>query len=249
MLRDGALPVLTAVDVLEEFAFPYAKTVHPEKAAQFSAKWNGTDCAREAMEREQIGIRGKDTYYGKQTYGGKNPHKDTATPPKGIPVEPSPIAGQSPKETYIQQNTPLKDVQTAESEARGSARGLSGLFRRGKDAGRSAEKETERGVSARQKGVSVEPDKKKTDKKPLSAKKIDLKSLDEQELKVYNTMKPNVPMSADELVRDDQTISTVMAALTMLEMVGAVEAGKGGYFMRTDPDDAPGRLVEDSEIE
>ena len=31
--------------------------------------------------------------------------------------------------------------------------------------------------------------------------------------------------------------------------LGAVEAGKGGYFMRTDPDDAPGRLVEDDEIE
>ena len=91
--------------------------------------------------------------------------------------------------------------------------------------------------------------RKKSDKKTLSAKKIDLKSLDEQELKVYNTMKPNVPMSADELVRDDQTIATVMAALTMLEMIGAVEAGKGGYFMRTDPDDAPGRLVEDDEVE
>ena len=60
LLRDGALPVLSAADVLEEFAFPYAKTVHPEKAAQFFAKWNGTERAREAMEREQVGIRGRD---------------------------------------------------------------------------------------------------------------------------------------------------------------------------------------------
>ena len=249
LLRDGALPVLSAADVLEEFAFPYAKTVHPEKAAQFSAKWNGTDRAREAMEREQVGIRGKDTYYGKQTYGGKNPHKDAPVPPKGIPTEPSPVEGQSPKDMPERRNMPPQELQTAASEEKSGMSGLSALFRKGKDAGRKTEKEGGKGVSTRQKSVSVEPEKKKSDKKTLFTKKIDLKSLDEQELKVYNTMKPNVPMSADELVRDDQSIATVMAALTMLEMIGAVEAGKGGYFMRTDPDDAPGRLVEDDEIE
>ena len=144
---------------------------------------------------------------------------------------------------------PPQELQTAASEEKSGMSGLSALFRKGKDAGRKPEKEGGKGVSTRQKSVSVEPEKKKSDKKTLFTKKIDLKSLDEQELKVYNTMKPNVPMSADELVRDDQSIATVMAALTMLEMIGAVEAGKGGYFMRTDPDDAPGRLVEDDEIE
>ena len=74
-------------------------------------------------------------------------------------------------------------------------------------------------------------------KKVVEAKKIDLDMLDENELKVYNKMKANVPMLPDELVGDDTPISTVMSALTMLEMTGAVESGGGGYFMRTVPDD------------
>lgn len=249
LLRDGALPVLSAADVLEEFAFPYAKTIHPEKAAQFFAKWSGTERAREAMEREQIGFRGKDTYYGKQTYGGKNPRKDVSVPPRGTPVEPSPILGKSPENIPEWQNAAVQDIQTALQETKDSTHGLSGLFHKGKDAGINPKKEDGKGMSARQKNETVGAEKIKSNKKMPFTKKIDLKSLDEQELKVYNTMKPNVPMSADELVRDDQSIATVMAALTMLEMIGAVEAGKGGYFMRTDPDDAPGRLVEDNEVE
>lgn len=233
LLRDGALPVLSAADILEEFAFPYAKTVHPEKAAQFAAKWNGSDRAREAMERDQIGVRGKDTYYGKQTYGGRNPAREPTVPPQTVPVEP-PDNTEVPVEAHVQPAT--------------GSRGIAGWFRRG-DETKNTSKNASKGVSGRQKGATVESEKKKSEKKSASAKKIDLKSLDEAERKVYNTMKPNVPMAADELVRDDLPISRVLAALTMLEMIGAVEAGKGGYYMRTDPDDAPGRLVEDGELE
>lgn len=179
----------------------------------------------------------------------KEPAQGRTRSAKGDSNRTIPVEGQSPKDMPERRNMPPQELQTAASEEKSGMSGLSALFRKGKDAGRKTEKEGGKGVSTRQKSVSVEPEKKKSDKKTLFTKKIDLKSLDEQELKVYNTMKPNVPMSADELVRDDQSIATVMAARSMLEMIGAVEAGKGGYFMRTDPDDAPGRLVEDDEIE
>ena len=75
------------------------------------------------------------------------------------------------------------------------------------------------------------------DKNVISAKKIDLDMLDENEIKVYNKMKPNVPTLPDDLVGDGISIREVMSAMTMLEMAGAVESGGGGYFMRVSSDD------------
>ena len=71
----------------------------------------------------------------------------------------------------------------------------------------------------------------------VPAKKIELDMLDETEIKVYNKMKPSVPTLPDELVDAETSVSTVLSALTMLEMAGAVESGSGGYFMRVQPDD------------
>ena len=74
--------------------------------------------------------------------------------------------------------------------------------------------------------------------------------LDETEMRVYNSMKPNVPVTPDELVAAGGfSIGQVMAAMTALEMAGAIEAGSGGYFLRTDPDDMPVTLVDDTELE
>ncbi|MBR0303947.1 MAG: hypothetical protein IJQ80_08860, partial [Clostridia bacterium] len=53
----------------------------------------------------------------------------------------------------------------------------------------------------------------------------------------YNSMTPDTPMIPEELITDDVPISDVMASLTMLEISGAVEAGAGGYFLRTSADD------------
>ena len=61
--------------------------------------------------------------------------------------------------------------------------------------------------------------------------------LDENEIKVYNRMKPNVPVLPDELVTSDCPVNIVMGSLTVLEMAGAVESGGGGYFMRVSEDD------------
>ena len=77
----------------------------------------------------------------------------------------------------------------------------------------------------------------KSEKKMIPAKKIELDMLDETEIKVYNKMKPDVPVLPDELVDEICPIGDVMSALTMLEMAGAVEAGSGGYFKRVSSDD------------
>ncbi len=62
--------------------------------------------------------------------------------------------------------------------------------------------------------------------------RIELDLLDELNIKVYNMMKPDVPMIADELVRPDVSVSDVLSSLSMLELAGAVESYPGGYFLR-----------------
>ena len=71
----------------------------------------------------------------------------------------------------------------------------------------------------------------------IAANKIELDLLDEEEIKVYNKMKPNVPTLPDELVDAECSVSDIMSALAVLEMAGAVESGGGGYFMRVSEDD------------
>ena len=71
----------------------------------------------------------------------------------------------------------------------------------------------------------------------VPARKIELDMLDETEIKVYNKMKPSVPVMPDSLVDDSLKIGDVLSALTVLEMAGAVESGGGGYYMRVQPDD------------
>ncbi len=76
-----------------------------------------------------------------------------------------------------------------------------------------------------------------SDKKIVPAKKIELDTLDEKDIKVYNRMKPNVPILPDELVNEESSIDVIMASLIVLEIAGAIEVGGGGYYMRISPDD------------
>ncbi len=62
--------------------------------------------------------------------------------------------------------------------------------------------------------------------------RIELDLLDELNIKVYNMMKPDVPMIADELVNSEVSVSDVLSSLSMLELAGAVESYPGGYFLR-----------------
>lgn len=69
------------------------------------------------------------------------------------------------------------------------------------------------------------------------AQRIELDLLDELCIKVYNMMKPDVPMIPDELVTDGLSVSDVLSSLSMLELAGGVESGAGGYFLRRSSDD------------
>ncbi len=80
--------------------------------------------------------------------------------------------------------------------------------------------------------------KKKFPDAPSEPKRMDFELLSENDLRVYNAMTPDTPMIPEELLLDGMRISDVMASLTMLEISGAVEAGAGGYFMRSSADDA-----------
>ncbi|MBQ7921977.1 MAG: DNA-processing protein DprA [Clostridia bacterium] len=97
---------------------------------------------------------------------------------------------------------------------------------------------------------SEEAGKKENKSKKISypAIKIDMDMLDETELKVYNNMKPDVPMLPDELCTEDLNIEKVLCAMTMLQIAGLVEASQGGYYVRV-TDSQPTKLIDDEETE
>ena len=72
---------------------------------------------------------------------------------------------------------------------------------------------------------------------PREPQRIDLDMLDEVNIRVYNLMTPDVPVTADELVRSDLPVSEVLASMSALELAGAIEAGAGGYYLRRGSDD------------
>lgn len=67
--------------------------------------------------------------------------------------------------------------------------------------------------------------------------RIELDLLEEINIKVYNMMKPDVPMIPDELVGSGLSVSDVLSSLSMLELAGAVESHPGGYFVRLSQED------------
>ena len=59
-----------------------------------------------------------------------------------------------------------------------------------------------------------------------------MNGLDGKYIEIYNNMKPDVPMLPDEITYLGYNISDVLAAMTMLEISGAVEGSPGGYYTR-----------------
>lgn len=66
---------------------------------------------------------------------------------------------------------------------------------------------------------------------------IDYTFIEDQHTKIYNSMKPDVPMLVDELVSAGFDVSDVLVAMTMLELAGVVEASPGGHFTRLGSDE------------
>jgi hypothetical protein len=183
------------------------------------------ELSRTAMTRSRINSRTESgalsaaNYYGSGSYGGRRqelPAERHPVSPKTTPAKPAaaPVTDVPVPETDI----PVQKPEKKSSRPVNVVKSFFGL-EKGKDPGKN------------------EKQRKKSDEKVVPAKKIELDMLDETEIKVYNKMKPSVPTLPDELVDAETSVSTVLSALTMLEMAGAVESGSGGYFMRVQPDD------------
>jgi len=195
LICDGAIPVLTAEDILAEFEFLYPGRVNVQNAHAKLHRMDMNVLSHNAMMRMRIGTSsGGKNYYGRGSYGGR-----------------------------------LDDVEGGKNTSDNTV-------------GHKATKNLidEKSQKTEKKENKNQKTKKQTvnsDKKIVPAKKIELDTLDEIEIKVYNNMKPNVPTLPDELVSDEFTIDVIMSSLIMLEMAGAVEVGGGGYYMRVSPDD------------
>lgn len=82
----------------------------------------------------------------------------------------------------------------------------------------------------------TENDPQPKEKKMIPSERVDLDSLGETERKVYEAMIPDVPVVADDIPVAGVGMGELMAALTMLELAGAVECGAGGYYLRRSSD-------------
>lgn len=79
--------------------------------------------------------------------------------------------------------------------------------------------------------------------------RVDIDSLEETERKIFDFMKADVPMLAEEIAEGGFELSQVMVSLTLLEIAGAVEAGAGGYYLKRGADfgGEPEYITEDDD--
>ncbi len=225
LIRDGALAVLTAEDILAEFEFIYPHSVSVQRAHAMLRGKEMDELSRTAMARTRINSRtetgglGHANYYGSGTYGGRrNDYPAPASASVMAERVPEPIPSKTVPESPISEPMSAEPAPKKDTRPRNVIKSFFGLEKEKDD--RKNEKH-----------------RVNSDKKIVPAKKIELDMLDETEIKVYNKMKPSVPTLPDELVDAETSVSAVLSALTMLEMAGAVESGGGGYFMRVQPDD------------
>lgn len=221
LLVEGALPVISAEDILCEYSFSYQGRISVDNVRASMRGINTEELSENAMNRMRVGTRkdkpnGEKNFYGSGSYGGRAPYDPAKNEPVSIADE-----GKSAEAKAVKSASSEKKAETKREADAVQTKKKSGILEKIKDK-----------VSAEKKNVA-----EKTEKKMIPAKKIELDMLDENEIKVYNRMKPDVPMLPDELTDKDCPIGDVLSALTMLEMAGAVEAGSGGYFMRVSPDD------------
>ncbi len=275
LIRSGALPVLTAEDVLSEYEYIYPDSVFTHAAHRAYRTLDVERQSQEAMRQSGVQVRNTRNFVGEGTYGGRSyttPYPDLPPDPSTMPDTES-VKGkveswlhEEPVQEIEQRPTPGKTRSiSAESfageeqtTARTAGEPITGehitsehLTSERKKRSvldklgiRLPESADERKKLKKSKERTPEPEKLQPERK------IDTQALAEKEMRVYNRMKPNVPVTADELVAAGGfSIGEVLAAMTVLEMAGAIEAGSGGYFLRTDPDDMPVTLVDDTEIE
>lgn len=213
LIREGAIPVMTPEDVIAEFAHDYRKTLSVDRTHSLLRGIDFENRSKDAMSRARIGTGGGNkNYYGVGNYGGRLSEYEHQRKVEAEQL--AAIEEKNSEKTQKGEKTPPEKKEHAENKIKsyfGSKKGDN--------------------IIKKQKQIV------NSDKKFIPAKKIELDMLDENEIKVYNSMKPNVPMLPDEIAKGDMSVSDVMSSLTILEMAGAVESGGGGYYMRTSPDD------------
>ena len=214
LLVEGALPAVCAEDVISEYTFEYGEMLDIDN---IRASMRGIDIdvlSKNAMDRMRVGSRKESSDSGSTSAGDRN-YYGSGTYGGRAPVKRDDAVRESASAPEkIREEAPMQDTEEPKKKNDGV-------------------------LSQIKKKISQKkvPENEKSEKKMIPAKKIELDMLDESEIKVYNKMKPDVPMLPDELADASCTIAEVMSALTMLEMAGAVEAGGGGYFKRISPDD------------
>jgi len=207
LICEGAIPALSAEDILAEFEFVYRDKVSVSRAHLMLRGLDMDRLSQDAMSKTRIGTSTKQkNFYGVGSYGGRI--RDEV-----------PIIKNEKNTSYNEVNTDKNDSPKQKNSKRGGL--INSLF------GDKKEKNYQK----------TEKQTVNSEEKIIPARKIELDTLDENEIKVYNIMKPNVPVLPDELVVDGMQVEDILSSLTMLEMAGAVESGGGGYFMRVTPDD------------
>ena len=257
LIRDIALPALCAEDILSEFSRLYEKTVSVDACHAAMRDLDLDALSFAAMNRARVGTGGRSNLYGRGSLGGRasdfkvSPREEadrkfrkaheSGSAAQALPKDsekPQPAAGETPK----------PERTKAEPAPAPKPAGETPKPEKTKTEPAPAPKRTEKKEGETSRGAVRASQKEKVFEKSeeqsvnsgenfVPAKKIELDMLDESEIKVYNKMKPSVPCLPDELVDAEFSISSVMSALTVLEMAGAVESGGGGYFMRVSPDD------------
>lgn len=225
LLYEDALPCATAEDVLAEFQFLYPRTVNVDYVHAKLRNFDFEKASLVAMERARIGVRGESQYYGTGAYGGRArdfKKKDVSSSAPvdekeefpDVQIESSNLTAEAVHVTPKTSN-PSRMASAVREEKVKKASGRS-IF------DRFTHKNTEK---------SAETDTKSKEKQNITTG-FTLNMLDENDIKVYNIMQPNVPVIPDSLVNDSLDIGSVMCSLSTLELAGLVESAPGGYFTR-----------------
>ncbi len=115
------------------------------------------------------------------------------------------------------------------------------------------EKSEEKKEAKKQEKKQKKENKKKAEmpfpKEEKPQKRVDIDTLDEMERRIFDYMKPDVPMLCEEIAEGGFELSQVMVSLTLLEIAGAVEAGAGGYYLKRAADfgGEPDYITEDDD--
>ena len=209
LIKNGAFVATSAEDVLAEYEFLYPHSISMKAYFRAMRGLEIDASSEEAMARLRVSARGGKNYYGNGAYGGKNSWIGRESARSKTRVKLGDKRNASADVPMGEFAEPLSSEKSVDNTAKKSSKKLT--------------------VPE----IYPTPEAEKAE----TVSRIEFDLLDEINIKVYNLMKPDVPMIPDELVTDTISISEVLSSLSMLELAGAVESGAGGYFLRRSADD------------